>query len=579
MIQSFGVPTDKIAGLAGLMSAVFAMAQCVTGIAWGRASDKFGRKPVVLIGLFFTMIGSILFGFSRSLAWAFVARAFQGLSNGNVGIIRTAVAELVPERELQPRAFSIMPLVWNVGSVFGPALGGALVYPTERFPWLVGHGGILKRYPFAFPNLVSGSLFLVGISVGILFLRETLEDRRHRKDYGLILGKLITTSCSKRKRRKARSQLSMDQSEPFLGENPDDIETTASSGLASSSAKQAKSEWKGVFSRQSNINLLVYTLLAMHSVAFDQILPIFMHHPVQSIRDPNVHLPLKFAGGFGIDSSRIGWIFTIYGVYGMTVQFAFFPPLARRFGVLNCLKVCALGFPLVYVATPFTALLPTDSWKQGVMLALMLIKGWCGIFAFPCSTILLTNSATSLKILGTLNGVATSVSAIGRAAGPAIAGAAFTGGVDIGYIIISWWTLAAMSVIGAIPIFWLVEMEGFGSGDSSTDISDAEEDFPDDDDEDGFANADQPLVRKSALKALVEPMTDEPELLPESSGGLTKTLSRTSQPRQRRESYSLRRIPSPIGMGAGIHPPGARRYSSDLGATRAGLGAGGTSYH
>lgn len=114
MIKSFNVPTTQIAKYAGLLSLVFSFSQAMVGIAWGRASDKIGRKPMIMIALTCTMVSSILFGFSTNLVVAFIARSMQGLSNGNVGIIRTAVAELVPERELQPRAFSIMPLVWTV---------------------------------------------------------------------------------------------------------------------------------------------------------------------------------------------------------------------------------------------------------------------------------------------------------------------------------------------------------------------------------------------------------------------------------------------------------------------------------
>ena len=66
------------------------------------------------------MITCLLFGFSQSLAWAIVARSLAGASSGTVGIIRTTVAELVPERELQPKAFSIMPLVWSVGEFVVP---------------------------------------------------------------------------------------------------------------------------------------------------------------------------------------------------------------------------------------------------------------------------------------------------------------------------------------------------------------------------------------------------------------------------------------------------------------------------
>jgi MFS family permease len=115
MIESFNVPTDKIAQWAGTTSAIFSLSQAMTGIWWGQASDRFGRKPAILAGLVCTMTSSILFGFSRSLVWALLARALGGLANGNVGTIRTTVAELVPQKELQPRAFSIMPLVWTIG--------------------------------------------------------------------------------------------------------------------------------------------------------------------------------------------------------------------------------------------------------------------------------------------------------------------------------------------------------------------------------------------------------------------------------------------------------------------------------
>src|ERR1700760_3022840 len=119
----------------------------------------------------------------------------------------------------------------------------------------------------------------------------------------------------------------------------------------------------------------------MHSVAYDQLLPVFMHYKVQSIRDPEVHLPFKFAGGFGIESKQIGLLFTVYGIFGMVVQFFIFPPVARRDGVLNCLKACSAAFPIAYIATPFTALLPTNALRQGVMMAIMLVKCFCGIFA------------------------------------------------------------------------------------------------------------------------------------------------------------------------------------------------------
>jgi len=81
-------------------------------------------------------------------------------------------------------------------------------------------------------------------------------------------------------------------------------------------------------------------------------------------------------------------------------------------------------------------------------------------------------------LLGTLNGFATSFSAIGRAAGPSISGTAFTFGIDIGYVIIPWWTLVFFAVLGNVPVWWLREMDGFGGAEdsSSEDEEDGEED-------------------------------------------------------------------------------------------------------
>lgn len=159
----------------------------------------------------------------------------------------------------------------------------------------------------------------------------------------------------------------------------------------------------------------------------------------------------------------------------MFVQFLVFPPVARRYGVLNCLRGCTMVFPIAYFFTPFTVLLPTPITQQIAVLSVILIKCCAGVFAFPCVTILLTNSARSLRLLGTLNGVATSLSAIGRAAGPAIAGGAFTFGIDTGYVIVPWWTLAIFAVIGNVPVWWLQEMNGFGDTEESASADEEEE--------------------------------------------------------------------------------------------------------
>lgn len=86
------------------------------------------------------------------------------------------VAEMVPEKELQPRAFSIMPLMWTIGSIFGPSLGGSLAKPAENIPALFGGNKFLIRFPFVLPNLVAAAFFMIGISTGLLYLKVRLSN-------------------------------------------------------------------------------------------------------------------------------------------------------------------------------------------------------------------------------------------------------------------------------------------------------------------------------------------------------------------------------------------------------------------
>ncbi|KAF2099108.1 MFS general substrate transporter, partial [Rhizodiscina lignyota] len=447
MIESFDVPKAKVAQWAGIASAIFSISQCITAIPWGRASDKYGRKPIIILAMTCAMVSSMLFGFSRSLTWAIIARAASGASNGNVGILRTTVAEMVPQRSLQPKAFATLPLVWQVGSIVGPILGGALADPAQKLPHIFGKSKFLKTFPYALPNLVSGVVFTIGLIIGILFLKESLETKKDRKDYGRMVGAWLTRPCTKGRK----------------GLRPADDFESALPNSKHHHHHHAPPRYRDVFSRQANLNLLAYFFLGMHGVTYNQLLPVFLHLPTK--RD-DVELPFKFGGGFGLESGRIGLIFTLFGVFSMLCQFTLFPYVSQRFGVLNCYRACTFLFPITYFITPFTVLMPTPLTQQGAVLGVLLFKALADVFAFPCNTILLTNSANSVRILGTLNGVGTSLSAIGRAIGPYVVGRTFTWGVDIGYVVIAWWLLAGIAIIGHLVTWWLAEGEGFGVDDT-----------------------------------------------------------------------------------------------------------------
>lgn len=81
------------------MAGSFALAQLTTAMLWGRFSDRSGRKRVLLIGLSGTAFSCLGFGFAQSFRQALVFRMIGGALNGNVGVMRTMISEIVKEKK------------------------------------------------------------------------------------------------------------------------------------------------------------------------------------------------------------------------------------------------------------------------------------------------------------------------------------------------------------------------------------------------------------------------------------------------------------------------------------------------
>ena len=102
-LKSFdpSLPDSTISAEAGMLQGSFTAAQFMTAILWGRAADAdwAGRKKVLIIGLFGTCISCVGFGFSRSFFQAVLFRTLGGALNGNVGVMRTMISEIVKEKK------------------------------------------------------------------------------------------------------------------------------------------------------------------------------------------------------------------------------------------------------------------------------------------------------------------------------------------------------------------------------------------------------------------------------------------------------------------------------------------------
>ena len=96
-----GASDSTIASQGGILTAAFAAAQFLTAVWWGRAADSpwIGRKRVLLIGLFGSFVACMGIGFAKTFAQALFFRALAGALNGNVGVLRTMISEIIKEKK------------------------------------------------------------------------------------------------------------------------------------------------------------------------------------------------------------------------------------------------------------------------------------------------------------------------------------------------------------------------------------------------------------------------------------------------------------------------------------------------
>lgn len=244
MIESFHITTnhDRIALYAGLVTSVFAAAECLGAGFWGNLSDRMGRKPILLTGLAGTGVSMLMFGFAPNLPIALLARAVGGALNGNIGVLQTTVNEVIKVEAHQARAFSIMPTVWCIGSFVGAGLGGALADPVRNYPGVFHEGTIFDRFPYLLTNLVCAGVVVFSMIVGILFLEETHEDLKGKRDVGLEMGQWIIAKFQRRSSPRVITGQKGDFSEEtvmLVDDLPPDYRSTAASPELSPSSFSA----------------------------------------------------------------------------------------------------------------------------------------------------------------------------------------------------------------------------------------------------------------------------------------------------------------------------------------------------
>jgi multidrug resistance protein len=121
----YGVKFGASPFTAGLLVSVYSLMQLVFSPILGRLSDRYGRRPVLLLSLTGSMAGYLLFAFAHSLPLLFLARVIDGMSGANISTAQAYVADVTRPEE-RARGMGLIGAAFGLGFVLGPAIGGFL---------------------------------------------------------------------------------------------------------------------------------------------------------------------------------------------------------------------------------------------------------------------------------------------------------------------------------------------------------------------------------------------------------------------------------------------------------------------
>ena len=114
------------AAMVGALVASFSIAQLLVAPVWGWLSDRYGRRPAILVGLLVSAVAYVIFAFADSLWLLFLSRVVQGLGGGTIGVVQAYVSD-VSEPKDRAKTLGWLSAVTSLGAVIGPAIGSALV--------------------------------------------------------------------------------------------------------------------------------------------------------------------------------------------------------------------------------------------------------------------------------------------------------------------------------------------------------------------------------------------------------------------------------------------------------------------
>ncbi|KAI0078782.1 member of major facilitator superfamily multidrug-resistance, DHA1 sub-family [Panus rudis PR-1116 ss-1] len=394
----------------GLMQSIFFATQALTVLHWSRLSDHLGRKPIIMTGLFGLSLSMYSFGMSTTYWGAVVSRSLNGALNGNIGVLKSMVAEITDSTNIA-QAYAYLPIAWATGQAVGPAIGGYLSRPTEQFPDTFGHNEFLERYPYFLACAVPATFSALCWLVTFLFLKETVPSP-------ITMRKLLKMRTHKANLEYQNVTASQDHRVgPVTG---------ADDGLKTKHVDTSGPlPLRELLVPRVLISAFNYACLALVDITLRSIQPVFFSTPIE-------------LGGLGLPPYKIGRILSVFGVLNGIVQIFFFAKIHDRYGTkrvytwgLASAVVVLASFPVINMLARAEEGSSTFVWMAvGFQIVTSIIIN----FSYGCIFIYITASSPNKASLGTVNGLAQVGVSIMRTIGPATANSLFSLSIDKHYL-------------------------------------------------------------------------------------------------------------------------------------------------
>ncbi|KAI9453853.1 MFS general substrate transporter [Lactarius psammicola] len=387
----------KVGYYTGMLMSLHYAAEAVTVLQWSRCSDYIGRKPILLLGLAGSVVSTILFGLSRSF-WALVlSRCLNGVLNGNLGVIKSMIAELTDETNVA-RGFSLLPMARAAGYMIGPFIGGVLSRPQDHWPDRFSHP-FWAEYPYFLPCLVAAAYALISFVVTAMYLEEV----GFLKIWGRSRANtsLKTLECSpSTKVQSTNANLDISQKKKGTSQVP-------------KQDPEMPLPLRALLTRPVLVSVSSYAMLALLDMAAMALIPLVWATPVE-------------LGGLNLNPASIGLWMSGYGCLNGIVQFTLFPRVVARLGPGRVFLTSVAAYVLIYTMFPFENLAARARSATVWLLVVLQLASICITdMGFNSVFMFIAAAAPNKRSLGATNGLAQTVVAVQRMVAPAAAASLF----------------------------------------------------------------------------------------------------------------------------------------------------------